>query len=194
MKINNEEIDEFLKKNIVDFHEYARPVGYLKEQGKSGGYLVSKSTMLTFVENHIISGGSYLEIGTLDGILLSLLAEKFTDCKFFAVDNFDGGNPGDFLNNNRHLDNVFLYFGSIDIVHHLLNKNKFDIIFIDGDHSYEWVKTDILYSLPLLKENSVLAFHDYCSPGVEQAVDEFFKGRIEGFEEFAFITFRKDTE
>jgi hypothetical protein len=52
---------------------------------------------------------------------------------------------------------------------------KFDIIFIDGDHSYEGVKEDYINSLPLLENDGYLVFHDISSvgcPGVVQLWNE----------------------
>jgi predicted O-methyltransferase YrrM len=48
-------------------------------------------------------------------------------------------------------------------------KEKFDIIFIDGDHSYEGVKKDYDNALPLLNEGGYIVFHDinsHACPGV----------------------------
>ena len=43
------------------------------------------------------------------------------------------------------------------------NKNKFDIVFIDGLHTYDQVKKDILNSVNCLKENGIVLVHD-CMP------------------------------
>ena len=43
------------------------------------------------------------------------------------------------------------------------NKNKFDIVFIDGLHTYDQVKKDILNSINCLKENGIVLVHD-CMP------------------------------
>jgi hypothetical protein len=42
---------------------------------------------------------------------------------------------------------------------------KFDIIFIDGDHSYEGVKEDFVNSLKVLKEEGYIVLHDIASTG-----------------------------
>ena len=43
------------------------------------------------------------------------------------------------------------------------NKDKFDIVFIDGLHIYDQVKRDILNSVDCLKENGIILIHD-CMP------------------------------
>ena len=52
---------------------------------------------------------------------------------------------------------------------------KVDVIFIDGDHSYEGCKADIDNWYPQMAKNGVMLFHDCdaSSPGVVQAVEEF---------------------
>lgn len=55
----------------------------------------------------------------------------------------------------------------------------FDMIFIDGDHSYDGVTADIKAWAPLLIADGYLVFHDYPSErwiGVQRAVDELLAG------------------
>jgi len=41
-------------------------------------------------------------------------------------------------------------------------KKQFDMVFIDGNHTYDYVKNDTKIALELLKdENSIIAWHDY---------------------------------
>lgn len=50
-----------------------------------------------------------------------------------------------------------------------------DFLFIDGDHSYEGVKTDCKLYLPKLKPGARVAFHDYVGSsfhGLQKAVNE----------------------
>jgi hypothetical protein len=52
------------------------------------------------------------------------------------------------------------------------------LVYIDGDHSYMGVKSDIQSYWPKLVEGGIMAFHDYenYSYGVNRAVQEFAKG------------------
>jgi hypothetical protein len=51
-----------------------------------------------------------------------------------------------------------------------------DFCFIDGNHSYEFVKEDIQLYLPKVKKGGLLGGHDYghVKGGVEDAVNEIF--------------------
>lgn len=57
------------------------------------------------------------------------------------------------------------------------NLGNFDMIFLDAMHTYDDVKADIERWWPRVKQEGVMAFHDYGHehfPGVKQAVDERF--------------------
>ena len=55
-------------------------------------------------------------------------------------------------------------------------KDKIDLAFIDGDHTYPAAHNDISKTLPLMSEKGIFVIHDYWShfPGVIQAVAECF--------------------
>jgi hypothetical protein len=85
---------------------------------------------------------SYLEIGTFrDDLFNQVKCEKK-----IGVDPVSGGNV------RKTSDNFFLD-----------NKNKFDLIFIDGLHHYKQVKKDITNSLKILNKGGVILMHD-CMP------------------------------
>ena len=84
----------------------------------------------------------YLEIGCDKNELFSRINIE----NKFGVDPIRGGNI-------RKTSNDFFS----------TNKNKFDLIFIDGLHEYKQVKKDILNSLKCLKENGIILVHD-CLP------------------------------
>ena len=84
----------------------------------------------------------YLEIGCDQDQLFSKVKIKNKT----GVDPINGGNI------RKTSDNFFRE-----------NKNKFDIIFIDGLHTYNQVKKDILNSINCLKDEGIVLVHD-CMP------------------------------
>ena len=95
----------------------------------------------------------YLEIGCDQNQLFS----KVEINNKIGVDPFSGGNI-------RKTSDAF--FSN--------NTDKFDIIFIDGLHTYDQVKKDIINSVKCLKENGIVLVHD-CMPDslAKQAVPRF---------------------
>ena len=85
---------------------------------------------------------NYLEIGCDQNQLFSKVVVK----NKIGVDPVSGGNI-------RKTSDVF-FKG---------NKDKFDIVFIDGLHTYDQVKKDILNSVNYLNENGIILVHD-CMP------------------------------
>ena len=69
-----------------------------------------------------------------------------------------------------------------DISENFFNKNKakFDLIYIDGNHLYDFVKSDISNSLECLSEDGIIVLDDYrlkgwWKDGVTKAVDFFIR-------------------
>lgn len=123
----------------------------------------------------------FLEIGSFDGVLLSLMAESNPNVQFFAIDPFieagstGPGHYGYWYDNNKNLSNVTLYFGkSVDMLPQIIaTGHKFSCVFIDGDHSYDGVKNDMERSWELLEVGGLMACHDHHMPEVIQACSEF---------------------
>lgn len=58
-------------------------------------------------------------------------------------------------------------------------EDRYDLVWIDGDHSAETVEHDVTWALKLLKPGGHLACHDYdevTCPGVRMALDKLFGG------------------
>jgi len=49
---------------------------------------------------------------------------------------------------------------TISAVSKALDGNKFDFLFIDGDHTYEGVKADFMLYRQFVREGGFIAFHD----------------------------------
>lgn len=66
---------------------------------------------------------------------------------------------------------------SADVLKTLPQRSQFDLIYIDGDHSYEGALIDAQLAFPLLKKGGILIFDDYNNPqfGVFKAVNEFLE-------------------
>lgn len=61
------------------------------------------------------------------------------------------------------------------------NPEKADLVFIDADHRYRSVLSDIVIAKRLIKSNGIIAGHDYGHsdwPGVKEAVDKIFGDKI----------------
>ena len=79
-------------------------------------------------------------------------------------ENLDNGNVFRLFKHNikssRLSNNVKIIKGDSNKVLNKIKK-KFDIVFIDGSHSYQYVKNDIKHSLSKLKNNGILLIDDY---------------------------------
>ena len=75
--------------------------------------------------------------------------------------------------------------------------SPYDLIFIDGDHSYEGVKQDFLLFKPLLKKSGVIALHDIKNGTVQNQNNCFvwkFIQEKEHFQDFdSYIIFNEYT-
>jgi predicted O-methyltransferase YrrM len=61
---------------------------------------------------------------------------------------------------------------------------KVDLFFIDGAHSYEYVRNDTLKALSCCRAGSVLAWHDYGRPGINGVSKWLHEFRAQGREIF----------
>lgn len=78
---------------------------------------------------------------------------------------------------HAHPDNIIKHKGYSLPVSAEFENESLDLIFIDGDHSYEGCRDDINAWLPKLKTGGFMAGHDYGHerfPGVKKIVDELF--------------------
>ena len=117
--------------------------------------------------------GVYLEVGVDKGKSLYIArAVSQESVRVYGVD----------LRPDPNVDGTIFYQGdSVEIAQDF--KNKIDVLFIDGDHSYAGCKRDIEVWYPHMKEGGVMLFHDgdESSPGVVRAVAEFvdtYKGTL----------------
>ena len=63
------------------------------------------------------------------------------------------------------------------------NQNVFDLIYIDGNHLFDFVKRDIINSLKFIKQDGIIVLDDYnvvgwWDDGITKAVDFFQKKKL----------------
>jgi hypothetical protein len=135
----------------------------------------------------IFNDCQYLEIGSLRGESLANVAEVAKNCVGVSL----GPNQMRQRGYSQDLINVLNFYsnGILNVKHieadsttfnfKTLNQ-KFDLIFVDGDHRYHGVLNDTQKVLPLRKdENSIVVWHDY-SDSTEDVSYEVFNGILDG--------------
>lgn len=120
--------------------------------------------------------GLYVEIGVQHGRSMTF-AREWSKGRVVGVDINENHNFDERL---KDYDNwEFIKGDANDVVKKW--KRKIDVLFIDGDHSYEAVKKDWEAWSPFVKKGGTVFFHDCddTSPGVRQLWEEI-KGHDKG--------------
>ena len=122
-----------------------------------------------------------LEIGCLQGEFDRYLLRKFDNLYMTSIDPFP--QLEDVHNNTTDYSDRFrLVLKRSDDA--FFAGSKYDFIFIDGDHSYEQTKRDIVKYTPYVRPGGLMTGHNYDQyiagfhPGVKRAVDEIFGNRV----------------
>lgn len=114
---------------------------------------------------------NYLEIGTHKGEGILLVAASGFFKNISTIDVWNHGR----IESLKNFDNITYYIGSSDDCLDDFEDGSLDVVYIDGDHSYEQVSKDIQNYLPKLKDKGFMAGHDYhvdTWPDVVRAVHE----------------------
>ena len=141
------------------------------------------------------SGSTFVEVGVWKGKSAVFMAEAIKSSRkkidFFAVDLFDGSGGGyeDDLSviNGSLYEEYLKYIEPVSEIIKTIPKNSLeaykefedesiDFLFLDGDHRYKGILSDLKNWYGKIKTGGVISGHDYNEPscGVRQAVDEFF--------------------
>ncbi len=134
-------------------------------------------------EENITKESIVLELGCNDGVSTSLFS-KYAK-KVFAVDMNKTSKMNNLL---EEIDNIYFYKMSFSQFF-FQNIEKFDFIYIDGNHEYQEVREDIINSLNFVKDGGLIGGHDYNSscPGVVKAVKEFFGDNIKIYSDSSWV-------
>lgn len=117
----------------------------------------------------------YLEVGVDKGKSLSVA--KMVAAPAVRVYGVD-------LRENPEVPGTEFFRGDSPSIAKYWDRGEINVLFIDGDHSYEGCKADIDAWYPHMAKKGVMLFHDAdeTSPGVVQAIEEFAKkNKLEAF-------------
>lgn len=160
------------------------------------GYLHPlEGRFLYWLAGKVPPGGLAVEIGSFKGKSSVFLAAGLqANARLACVDTWrNDAMPYDdsadtmplFLTNvSRYSDRIETNRGkSVDVA----NKwhQPIDVLFIDGDHSYEGCSTDMKAWMRFVRTGGWIAFHDSGEAGVIRAINEFFPRTCRGVELYA---------
>ena len=123
------------------------------------------------------SGSVFIEIGSWKGKSSAFMATEIANSKkyidFYCIDTWDGSieHQNDFsvsdlynifLNNMEPLKDYYKHIKTSSLqAAQTFENESVDFVFVDGSHTYQDVKNDILAWLPKIKKGGILAGHDY---------------------------------
>jgi len=144
-----------------------------------GGYRIQQDPIeITEALSYLSNFGyrNYLEIGSAGGGTTRLMIEMLEIKNSYIIDDnqhpassfrkelLDGLNVREFAGDS-HSEECEHFLDVID--------DKFDIVFIDGDHSYEGVVMDTRLVFPRVHHGGIVMFHDVeYHPGVKRYMEE----------------------
>ena len=143
---------------------------------------------------------SYLEIGVHNGSSMSYVVTNDKPIKCYGIDLFDD-TYGHYLKDKISLERTTLNISknnfksevelikgnstNNDTINELKKKlegNKIDVLFIDGDHSYEGVKKDFLNYSDFVRSNGLIILDDFNLngkwPGIRKFAFEMFENNL----------------
>lgn len=113
-----------------------------------------------------------LEIGSFEGRSTIFFLKYFKNCNITCVDIFEGAEELSsekfdqiFQNFNYNIkgfrDRIKVFKGTSDNFFSQNSDELFDLILIDGNHSYDFVLNDAQNSFKRLKKNGIIIFDDF---------------------------------
>tara|TARA_A100001011_G_C14303001_1_gene841716 strand:+ start:584 stop:1192 length:609 start_codon:yes stop_codon:yes gene_type:complete len=148
--------------------------------------------------NKLCPNGVGAEIGVKEGDFSKILLSGWHGCKLYLIDPWENQDKNIYDEDihdhesdyHKTQYNLRDFSGRYEIIRQYSNdahshfaKNSLDFIYVDGNHSYEGVKSDLELFYPKLKYGGVMMGDDYHAHdieklfgfnfGVKKAVDEF---------------------
>ena len=175
-----------------------KDISIMRDQGSSKG-LLEMIQQIGDTKNKTM-----IEIGSFIGESTIIFAEHFKEV--IAIDPFlpdyDPNDPTsnfnfdevyeEYLRRTSPFKNIKTIRATSDDAVKKLQGETYDFIYIDGLHTYDGVKTDIINYQPLVKPDGVIGGHDYTKQlphlvGVYNAVNEMFNAPDKTFRDNSWI-------
>ncbi|MGC2310398.1 MAG: class I SAM-dependent methyltransferase [Candidatus Babeliaceae bacterium] len=171
---------------IEDAQKYLDNLEALEEMGWGGYHVIVQNLIKQFEVK------AACEVGVSTGLNSYKILKNTLVEILYSVDPYTSyGDPTN-VNLAQHTFDIMYYrlleklaeFGSRSKLLRMLSADAapliadgaLDFVFLDANHTYTYVKTDLNLWYPKVKPGGVIAGDDYATvhPGVPQAVDEFF--------------------
>lgn len=158
---------------------------------RNESYAKGLSDLIQYVKQHgDTKKMTMIEIGSYAGESTQMFSNEFKSV--IAIDPFiNDYDPNDITCSYMELEKVYDTFKEVvdrsDNIKHIrmtsddavesLTETSVDFIYIDGLHTYEQIKKDIINYLPLLKPNCLIGGHDYHRnwDGVVRGINELLE-------------------
>jgi predicted O-methyltransferase YrrM len=177
-------------------HKYFCFINDLVKSDNIFTHLTTQEKRKIFNLARSVKVGYAVEIGSYLGASSSFIAAGLNqDCILICIDTWENDAMSEGMMNtfNAHCNNTKKYSDKImrvkgfsqNVVDEVRKiTNKIDFLFIDGDHSYDSCKKDWDKYSPLLKNGSIVIFHDSgWAEGVIKVINEDAKPLMPKFEQ-----------
>lgn len=182
--------------NVFDVFEGARNVDIRLSNLNGDTWFINRPSFAVDIVSlcllcRALNPKTIFEIGTLHGYSSRHMALNTGDCRIWTLDLPSGASASLDISvtdtaisrsrENRKIENntkITRVFGDSALFDFSPYHGKIDLFFIDGAHSYEYVKSDTLNALKCCHPGSIIAWHDFgrvSLNGVSKWLIEFSK-------------------
>ena len=145
---------------------------YLGITTNQWGHSKTGPVILELIDKHDIK--SFVEVGSQTGYLSELIARIYPTVTIYCIDvNFHRPDL------HQQYNNILQIVEDSTKAADRFENTSVDMVYIDAEHTYEAVKSDLTAWLP--KTKKIISGHDYKHgdfPGCSRAIDEFFTSNI----------------
>lgn len=147
--------------DLPSINLYGDDVKYMNIIKNVGLWQVPRQLAEYLIKLSTLDIKSFLDIGTCSGITITIICIYLSKFKLSEVQTIDVNNQVNrklFLKwNELALPITFTLIKNGQNYIDVIKQKKWDIVFIDGNHSYDYVKNDYIHAIELTK---IITFHD----------------------------------